>query len=59
MTVETTGEKLLPDVVKLPQTGIYVGASDVPVPAVEHLYVRVDGPVDEVIYGYRGSRSGL
>lgn len=55
MAVETTAEGLLPDMIKVPQTGMHVGTSDVPAPLVEHLYARVDGLADEVIYQYRGT----
>ncbi|SIM48130.1 hypothetical protein [Micromonospora cremea] len=56
MAVEAAAAGLLPDVVRVPQTGMYVGASDVPAPAVEHLYGRVGELAGEVVYQYRGCR---
>ncbi len=37
------------------QTGVYVGSSDVPAPAVEHRYVLAADSSLEVIYRYDGS----
>jgi hypothetical protein len=56
MAVETTVAGQLPDVVTLPETEVYVGASDIPAPAVEHVHVRADGPDGEVLYQYRDSK---
>ncbi|WP_262285942.1 hypothetical protein [Micromonospora sp. MA102] len=39
--------------VKLPQTGFYLGASDVPAPPVEHVYVLADRVDDTEVYQYR------
>ena len=50
MAVETTVGGQLPDVVTLPETDVYVGASDIPAPAVAHLYVRADGPDGDARY---------
>jgi hypothetical protein len=35
-------------------TGLYIGVSDNPDAAVEHVYVRVDDLDDDVVYRYRG-----
>ncbi|RNM00999.1 hypothetical protein EFE23_03715 [Micromonospora solifontis] len=46
MPVEVAADGSPPAVVKLPQTGLYVGAGDVAAPAVEHVYLhagRLDG----------------
>ncbi|MBM0224718.1 hypothetical protein [Micromonospora sp. ATA51] len=39
--------------IKLPQTGFYVGTSDVPAPALEHVYVLTDGFDDVEVYQSR------
>lgn len=51
--VEVTADGSPPTVVKLPQAGFYVGAQDVRVPAVEHVYVLADALDDTQIYQYR------
>lgn len=52
MAVETMASEQLPESVRLPETGVYVGTSDIPAPPVEHLYVRANGPDGELIYQY-------
>lgn len=42
MPVEVTADGSPPAVLKLPQTGYYLGASDAAAPAVEHVYVLGD-----------------
>ncbi|MET7970905.1 hypothetical protein [Micromonospora sp. NPDC005305] len=53
MPVEVAADGSPPAVVKLPQTGSYVGASDVAAPAVEHVYDLVDRIDDVEVYQYR------
>ncbi|MEV7267792.1 hypothetical protein AB0N38_29945 [Micromonospora aurantiaca] len=53
MPVEVSGDGNPPAVVKLPQTGFYVGTSDVPAPAVEHVYVLAERLDDVEVYQYR------
>ncbi|SCG34146.1 hypothetical protein GA0070613_6473 [Micromonospora inositola] len=53
MPVETTADGNPPTVVKLPQTGFYLGASDVAAPAVEHVYVLADSRDDIEVYQYQ------
>lgn len=53
MPVEVTAEGSPPAVVRLPQTGFYVGASDVGATAVEHVYVLTDRLDDTEVYQYR------
>lgn len=58
MAVETTVGGQLPEVVTLPEIGVYVGSADVPAPTVKHLYVRADGPDRDPRYEYRQSSPG-
>ncbi|MEU4477808.1 hypothetical protein AB0F68_07035 [Micromonospora sp. NPDC023966] len=53
MPVEVAADGRPPAVVKLPQTGSYVGASDVATPAVEHVYILDDRIDDVEVYQYR------
>lgn len=53
MAVELTASGDIPQVVRLPQAGVYVGDSDVPAPVVEHIYLRVEGIEGQVSYQYR------
>ncbi|MBM0228802.1 MULTISPECIES: hypothetical protein [Micromonospora] len=53
MPVEVTADGSPPAVVKLPQTGFYVGASHLAAPAVEHVYVLADRLDDTEVYQYR------
>ncbi|MET8352671.1 hypothetical protein [Micromonospora sp. NPDC005206] len=53
MPVEVTADGSPPTVVKLPQTGFYVGTSNVPAPAVEHVYVLTGSFDDVEVYQYR------
>jgi hypothetical protein len=46
LAVETAVDGGLPDVVTLTATGMYVGVSDEPDPAVGHVYLRMDDPDD-------------
>ena len=55
MAVETIAGEGLPDVVRLPESGVYVGTGDRSAPTVEHIYVRADGPDEDLIYEYRQS----
>lgn len=53
MPVEVTTEGSPPVVVKLPQTGFYVGTGEVAAPSVEHVYVHVDRLDELEVYQYR------
>ncbi|MFI2651793.1 hypothetical protein [Micromonospora fulviviridis] len=53
MPVEVAADGSPPAVVKLLQTGSYVGASDVAAPAVEHVYVFVDRIEDVEVYQHQ------
>ncbi|WP_433288452.1 hypothetical protein [Micromonospora sp. CA-244673] len=53
MPVEVNADGNPPAVVKLPQAGSYVGASDVAAPAVEHVYVLVDRFDDVEVYQHQ------
>ncbi|MEU1964376.1 hypothetical protein ABZ541_04900 [Micromonospora sediminicola] len=53
MPVEVTADGRPPAVIKLPQTGFYVGPNDLPAPAVEHVYVLADRFGDVEVYQYR------
>lgn len=55
LVVELTAAGLIPETVRLPQTGVYVGVSDVPAPLSEHLYARANDMGDQVVYQYVGS----
>ncbi|MFR9780803.1 hypothetical protein ACL02O_32790 [Micromonospora sp. MS34] len=57
MPVEVSADGNPPAVVKLPQTGFYVGPIDSPAPAVEHLYVLTDKLDDSEVYQYRQTAS--
>ncbi|WP_328424211.1 hypothetical protein OG470_13455 [Micromonospora sp. NBC_00389] len=50
MPVEVAADVSLPAVVRMPQTGCYVGASDVTAPAVEHVYVLAHRIDDTQVY---------
>lgn len=50
--VELTADAQIPRLIRLPQTGLYVGASDQPAPVVEHIYVRSDDIDEQVVYQY-------
>ncbi|WLS43287.1 hypothetical protein Q3V37_17875 [Micromonospora profundi] len=50
MPVEVVADGSPPAVVKLPQTGFYVEPSKFPMPAVEHVYVRMDRLDDLEVY---------
>lgn len=52
MAVKRRADGELPEVVRLPQTGVYVGVSDVPAAVVEHSYVRVEDIECQVSYQY-------
>lgn len=54
LAVETTAEGEMPEMVRLPEAGVYVGASDVPAPVVEHIYKRSDDLDGQVVYRYVG-----
>jgi hypothetical protein len=53
LPVEVTADGSPPAVVKLPQTGVHVGASNLAAPAVEHIYVLADKLDDAEVYQYR------
>jgi hypothetical protein len=53
MAVEMTAEGSLPEVVMLPQTGLYVDVDSVPTAAVEHVYVLAEWMDDVEVYQYR------
>lgn len=59
MAVEITADGEIPEVVRLPQTGVYVGVSDVPAPVIEHIYVRVEDVEGQVSYQYQQRSRGL
>jgi hypothetical protein len=59
MAIETTFDGQLPDEVRLPQSAVYVGSSDVPAPAVEHLYVRAEDIAGWVTYQYHQTSEPL
>lgn len=59
MAVETTADGRLPALVKVLQTGVYVGRSDTGVPDEEQLYLRVDRSDDQVVYRYKGGAEVL
>lgn len=52
MPVEMAANGSPPAVVRLPQTDFYLGASDVPTPAVEHVYILADRIDDLEVYRY-------
>ena len=39
--------------IKLPQTGVYLGANDVPAPVAEHVYVLNDRLDGVAVYQYQ------
>lgn len=53
MPVEVAKDGSPPAVVKLLQSGLYVGANDVAEPTVEHVYVLADRVDDVEVYQYR------
>ncbi|SBV30926.1 hypothetical protein GA0070620_6533 [Micromonospora krabiensis] len=53
MPVEVTPHGSPPMMVKLPQTGFYLGAKDVPAPAMEHVYALADKLDGFDVYQYR------
>lgn len=53
MPVEVAADGSPPSVVTLPQTGYYMGASEVPAPALEHVYVLADRIDDLEVYRYK------
>jgi hypothetical protein len=53
MPVEVASDGSPPAVVKLPQTGSYVGAADVATPAVEHVYLHAGRHDDIEVYQYQ------
>ncbi|MEV5768635.1 hypothetical protein AB0L34_29275 [Micromonospora sp. NPDC052213] len=53
MPVEVAADGSPPAVVKLPQTGFYVGASDAAAPVVEHAYVLAGRVDDTDVYQYQ------
>jgi hypothetical protein len=54
MPVEVPADGRPPEVIDLPQSGFYVGSSDVPAPPVIHRYVLADADADPVEYRYSG-----
>jgi hypothetical protein len=44
----------LPELVRLPQTGYYIGSSDQPAPLVIHNYRRAADVDDQPVYRYDG-----
>ncbi|WP_431728059.1 hypothetical protein [Verrucosispora sp. TAA-831] len=54
MPVETTAAGTLPAVVRMPQAGMYVGASESAAPVVEHLYAQSDRWDGVQVYSYQG-----
>lgn len=56
MAVETTSDGHVPDLVRLLQTGMFVGTSDHPEACQEHVYERSDGLDGEVTYTYAWSQ---
>ncbi|WP_223165727.1 hypothetical protein [Micromonospora maris] len=54
MPVETTAAGVLPAVVRMPQAGMYVGASESAAPVLEHLYAQSDRWDDVQVYSYQG-----
>ncbi|MFU8876331.1 hypothetical protein [Micromonospora sp. SL4-19] len=53
MPVEVTADGGPPAVVELPQTGYYIGASDIAGPTVEHVYVLVERLDGTDVYQYQ------
>ncbi|MGN9807098.1 hypothetical protein [Micromonospora sp. L32] len=53
MPVEVTADGSPPTVVRLPQTGFYVGSSDLAEPPVEYVYVLADRLDDTEVYQYQ------
>ncbi len=58
MAVEVTVYGSLPEAVRLPQTGQYVGSADLLAPAVDHVYVLTDRLDDMGIYRYERTEAG-
>lgn len=54
MPVETSDPQRPPATIDLPQTGVYVGSSDLPAPAARHRYLLEDATEEPVTYGYGG-----
>ncbi|WBB93355.1 hypothetical protein [Verrucosispora sp. WMMC514] len=54
MLVETTAAGILPAVVRMPQAGLYVGASECAMPVVAHLYAQSERWDDVQVYSYQG-----
>mgnify|MGYP001176594798 CR=1 FL=1 len=60
MAVETTASGELPGVVRVPQAAdVYIGTSDSPAPAIEHVYVRIEDLGGLVIYQHEQSVEAL
>ncbi|WP_200209562.1 hypothetical protein [Micromonospora coerulea] len=57
--MEVTADGSPPAVVRLPQIGFYVGASDVAAPVVEHVYVLADKLDGTEVYQYRPPASAV
>ncbi|SCL20583.1 hypothetical protein GA0074692_0910 [Micromonospora pallida] len=53
MLVEVAADGRPSAVVKLSQTGFYLGTSNVAVPTVEHVYILTDRLDDVEVYQYR------
>jgi hypothetical protein len=52
MAVETGPDGRLPEVVRLPQTGVFVGVADEPAPTVVHVYPKAEPVDDWPVYRY-------
>ncbi|MFG1833605.1 hypothetical protein [Micromonospora chersina] len=52
MTVETDVYGALPEIVCLPEVGVYIGANDDPAPKVEHRYRLTRDGDSNVTYQY-------
>ncbi|MFI7283442.1 hypothetical protein ACIBOV_24585 [Micromonospora chersina] len=53
MPVEVSADGSPPAAVKLPQTGFYLGTSNIPAPAAEHVYVLADRLDGVEVYQYQ------
>ena len=55
MPVEVAPRQDPPQVIDLPQTGVFVGSSDTPAPMVTHRYRLADPDCEPVTYRYHGA----
>lgn len=54
LAVELTADGQIPQAVRLPQIGVYVGSADLPAAPSEHLYMRTTDVGEQVVYQYAG-----